>query len=484
MWINIDKNSNTPLIRQLYNQIKQLILDGQLAADEKLPSTRKLAMNLGISRSTVLDAYNQLIAEGYLQGNHGSGTVVSGGIDIFFIPLKKPDKKHDLSVTLKKEPETMVIDFQSGVIDSSLFPLRQWKKAYQRSFDQISETAFYYHPCAGVLKLRRTIADYLLRTRGLHCQPDNIVIVSGATQGLALISALFHDQQQSVLIEDPTHPGLRKIIERSKLSLIGIPVDDRGMVTDLITPFLSPAFIYTTPSHQYPLGGILPIQRRQKLIQYAIAHDAYLLEDDYDSEFRFEGQPVSSLYELNPDRVIYLGTLSKILTPAIRLGYLILPDKLIEPYLELKKYSDVHSEAFTQYALSEFIENGELEKHIWKMKKIYTKKRQHLIAELSRCYPNDFEIKGHAAGLHMVVHFNGVVFDDTLINHINSQQVRVYPIANYVFGNKAAYTSDILLGYAHLSFAEISMGITRLCCALLNPEHKKDTPTSVESNKK
>ncbi len=470
MWITIEKKSDCPLMRQLYEQIKHLILVGQLAPAEKLPSTRQLAVDLGISRSTVLDAYNQLIAEGYLIGNHGSGTVVASGIDIVSIPPEIAVKKRPATVTAVKGSATNVIDFQSGIIDSSRFPLSEWKKAYQRSLDQIPETAFGYHPSAGVLSLRQTIADYLQRTRGLACNPDRIMIVSGSTQGLSLVSALFCDQQQATLIEDPTHPGLRRIIERVKLNLIGIPVDDQGLVTNSLVPHPSLAFIYTTPSHQYPLGGILPIQRRQKLIQYAIANDAYLLEDDYDSEFRFEGQPVSSLYELNPDRVIYLGTFSKILTPAIRLGYLILPEQLVAPYLALKKYSDVHTEALTQYALAEFIENGGLEKHIWKMKKIYAKKRQHLIAELSRCYPDKFEIKGHAAGLHMVVHFNGVVFDTPLINRINFRQIRVYPINNYVFGNTAPYGSDILLGYAHLTFDEITTGITRLCKALQEPE--------------
>lgn len=470
MWVNIDKKSDQPLMRQLYGQIRHLILDGQLAPAEKLPSTRQLAADLGISRSTVLEAYNQLIAEGYLHGNHGSGTVVASGIDVFSRPPESAAKKRAATATKEKAPSTAVIDFQSGVIDSSRFPLSDWKKAYQRCLDQVPAAAFRYHPSAGVLSLRQTIADYLRRTRGLACDPDQIMIVSGSTQGLALIAALFCDQQQPVLIEDPTHPGLRQIIEHAKLNLIGIPVDDQGLITDLLAPHPAPAFIYTTPSHQYPLGGILPIQRRQKLIQYAIANDTYLLEDDYDSEFRFEGQPVSSLYELSPDRVIYLGTFSKILTPAIRLGYLILPDQLIEPYLDLKKYSDVHTEALTQYALAEFIDSGGLEKHIWKMKKIYAKKRQHLIAELSRCYTDQFKIKGHAAGLHMVVHFNGVVFDAPRLNRINSRQVRVYPINNYVFGNTAPYGSDILLGYAHLTFAEITTGITRLCTALREPE--------------
>ncbi|PKN96661.1 MAG: GntR family transcriptional regulator, partial [Chloroflexi bacterium HGW-Chloroflexi-5] len=198
MWITIDKQSDRPLMRQLYERIRHLILDGQLAPAEKLPSTRQLAADLGISRSTVLEAYNQLIAEGYLIGNHGSGTVVANGIAVFLRPPETVAKKRGATATAAKAPPTAVIDFQSGVIDSSRFPLSDWKKAYQRCLDQVTETAFRYHPSAGVLSLRQTIADYLRRTRGLACDPDQIMIVSGSTQGLALIATLFCDQQQPV----------------------------------------------------------------------------------------------------------------------------------------------------------------------------------------------------------------------------------------------------------------------------------------------
>lgn len=467
MWISIDRNSSKPLLRQIYDAIKHLILEGNLTAGEKLPSTRYLAKDLDVSRNTVLEAYSQLMAEGYLQGNQGSGTVVSSGISKHPIPVFTPSApicQH--KSTPDMEEDISIIDFQSGVPDCSFFPGREWGKCYQNTCDNLPESAFRYNSNAGVLELRQTIADYLVRTRGLNCNPKNILIVSGSTQGLSLVSKLFYGKNKKVLIEDPTHPGLKNIISKMGLSLTGIPADDYGLNTDLLNPSESIAFVYTTPSHQYPLGGVLPIQRRLALIQYAVSNHCYIVEDDYDSEFRFEGQPIGSLYELNPQKVIYLGTFSKILTPAIRLGYLILPDELLAPFIEEKKYSDVHTEALTQYALSEFIKNGSLEKHVWKMKKLYSKKRQHLIDALFSYFPGGFEIKGQAAGLHMVVKFIDIIFTQELVDWIRSYKVCVYPIENYAFQNSGNHENEILLGYAHLDLEEITDGIRQLSNAI------------------
>lgn len=273
MWITIDRNNDRPLMRQIYSQIKHLILSGQLKPGEKLPSTRYLASDLTVSRNTVLEAYNQLIAEGYLEGNHGSGTIVAKGINAYTIPLCTQVKKDVSYKNTEHGSKIKSINFQSGVIDSSLFPLREWIKCYQRSIDNLSESAFHYHPNAGVMKLRQMISAYLLRTRGLNCQPKNIMIVSGSTQGLSLVSNLVNFQNKKVLIEDPTHPGLRKIFERSQLNLTSVPVDDHGLLTSLLRSSERIAFVYTTPSHQYPLGGILPIQRRLELINYALINN-------------------------------------------------------------------------------------------------------------------------------------------------------------------------------------------------------------------
>lgn len=464
MWITIDKNKNIPLARQIYHKIKHLILDGTLLAGENLPSSRVLSKELAVSRNTILEAYNQLIAEGYLQGFHGSGTVVAEGISKYSLPKYTPPiPVHTITSTINK-----LIDFRSGVPNLTLFPKKEWGKLYQITCEDLPTCAFGYQSPAGVLDLRQTISAYLLRTRGLNCDAKNIMIVSGSTQGLSLVSKLLYKKDKDVLIEEPTHPGLFRVISEMGFSMKGICVDDCGLNTALLTPSNNTSFVYTTPSHQYPLGGILPIQRRLELVQYAISNNCYIVEDDYDSEFRFEGQPISSLYELNPQKVIYIGTFSKILSPAIRLGYLILPDELVAPYLEHKQYSDVHTESISQYVLAKFIERGNLEKHIWKMKKEYAKKRQHLINELTNYFSDRFEIKGHAAGLHIVVAFPSITFTKELLDKLYLHHVKIYPIEDYEFQNKGNYKHEILLGYAHLEFSQISEGIKLLSHFLLD----------------
>lgn len=463
MWITVDKNKNISLSRQIYTQIKKLILEGSLSENNKLPSSRELSKELYVSRNTILEAYNQLIAEGYLQGNHGSGTIVANGIAKYKIP--NSDVKNLISI--HEEPvKSKIIDFSSGIPDLTLFPKKELGKLYQSTCVNLSEKAFRYHSPAGVAKLRYAISDYLFRTRGLSCNPNNLVIVSGSTQGLSLVSRLLYSKDKKVLIENPTHPGLKTVIAKIGFPITGIEADDYGLNTQLLKPRNDIAFIYTTPSHQYPLGSILPIQRRLDLIQYALSNNCYIVEDDYDSEFHYVSQPVNSLCELNPQKVIYIGTFSKILSPSIRIGYLILPDDLLSPYLELKQYSDVHTESLSQYVLAEFIQNGGLEKHIWRMKKVYTKKRQHIIDELTKHFPGQFDIRGHDAGLHIIVRFNNVEFTEELVNKIYENNVKIYPLENYNFLNTANYRNQILLGYGHLELSEISEGIKLLSQSL------------------
>lgn len=459
MWITVDKDKSVPLTRQIYDKIKHLILEGNLSAGEKLPSSRTLSKELAVSRNTILEAYNQLMAEGFLQGNHGSGTVVAEGISKYSIPMyATPIPSHEPTSSNRNK----LIDFRSGVPNLTLFPKKEWGKLYQITCEDLPGCAFGYQSPAGVLALRQRISAYLLRTRGLTCDAKNIMIVSGSTQGLSLVSKLLYKKDKEVLIEEPTHPGLLRVISEMGFSMEGICVDDCGLNTALLKPSNNTSFIYTTPSHQYPLGGILPIQRRLELVQYAISNNCYIVEDDYDSEFRFEGQPVSSLYELNPQKVIYIGTFSKILSPAIRLGYLILPDNLVAPYLEHKQYSDVHTESISQYVLAKFIEDGNLEKHIWKMKKEYGKKRQHLIDELTYYFSDHYEIKGHAAGLHIVVAFPAITFTKELLDKILLHNVKIYPIEHYEFQNRGNHKHEVLLGYAHLQLSQISEGIKSL----------------------
>ncbi len=437
-----------------------MILEGDLISNEKLPSTRSLAIDLGVSRNTILEVYNQLIAEGYLEGCHGSGTKVATGIKQYRNTSDSNKRPTYLEYPLE---DRNLIDFRSGIPDLSLFPRREWAKRYQCFCYDLPDTSFRYSSPYGVLELRNAIAEYLYNTRGISCSPSKIMIVSGATQGLSLISSLLYSHiKPNVIVEDPTHHGLLQVIAKVGYEITGVPVDEKGMDVSKLPDLEKVSFLYTTPSHQYPLGGILPIQRRQELIQYATKQDCYIVEDDYDSEFRYEGQPVNSLYELNPDKVIYIGSFSKILAPSIRLGYILLPDILIDQYKVLKMYSDVHTESLSQYILADFIKTGGLENHIRKMKKVYSQKRMHLLKELTWNFKGEFQVIGAAAGLHIIVQFKHITFTDELVEQLLQHHIKIYPVERFALKQKGKHSNEILLGYAHLSLQQITNGISIL----------------------
>lgn len=457
MWIALERGSQLTLARQIYQQIRQMILSEAIESGHKLPSTRRLSSDLSVSRNTVIEAYSQLIAEGYLKTYNGSGTVVAEGLralDITISPNRSSVSKQD-----KTQLADEMIDFRTGIPALEYFPRKEWGDLYREVCSKISVSAFGYCMSAGIWELREAIAQYLYRARGLPCDPNQIIITSGSTQGLSLISHILQDNQKVVLMEDPTHVGLRKVITSAGCLVDSVPVDDNGLCTELLDIKKKVSFIYTTPSHQYPTGSILPIQRRLELVRYAEQTDCYIVEDDYDSEFRYDGQPVSSLYELNPQRVIYLGSFSKILAPALRLGFMVLPQKLFSPCRKLKMYSDVHSDAIGQYTLAQFIQNGGFEKHIWKMKKQYSRKRSFMLGELSKHFLNEFDVLGNATGLHLAMQFHNKTFTWKIVNEIADNGVRIYPIGNYYIKEEPKHNNGIVLGYSHLPADKVKRGI-------------------------
>ena len=457
MWIIIDRNSDLTLERQIYLQIREMILSGGLSAGYKLPSTRKLSAELAVSRNTIIEAYSQLIAEGYLKTFKGSGTVVADGLHALDIV---PSFIQKIPMCRHKEPRSETkVDFRTGVPALEYFPHKEWGKLYREICNTIPTSSYGYCGTAGVWELREAISKYLYRMRGLSCDPNKIVITSGATQGLSLISHLLKEENKKALVEDPTHTGLREVITFAGCSIEGIKADENGLCTKRLKEKTDASFIYTTPSHQYPMGGVLPIGRRLELVRYAEQNDCYIVEDDYDSEFRYEGQPVSSLYELKPQRVIYLGSFSKVLAPALRMGFMILPEKLLSPCKTLKKYSDVHTDVLSQYTLARFIGTGSFEKHIWKMKKLYGRKRSRLLDELSRCFPDEFCILGHATGLHLVVRFHNITFTEETEKELRDKGVCIYRPEPFYLDKSLSHNNEIIMGYSHLSYEEMTQGI-------------------------
>jgi GntR family transcriptional regulator/MocR family aminotransferase len=444
------------MIRQIYHQLRIKILSGEISAGYRLPSTRQLAEELGVSRNVVLEAYEQLLAEGFLEGRLGSGTFVAEGTY-----LKKIETNSFIAKNHQPKKNNNMIDFRSGIPALDLFPRRQWGNLAKRVSIETNHSLFGYDSPEGRIELRTVLAYYLLRTRGVECQPEQLIITTGATQALTLVAKLLLSQNETVIIEDPITHEIQTIFQSYGASLLPIQVDENGMDTSQIPQDIKPAFIFVTPSHQFPMGGTLPIQRRIQLIEYARKTDCYIVEDDYDSEFRYEGPPVSSLQGLDPNRTIYIGTFSKILSPALRLGYLILPPALIERGRSLKYFSDLHTPSLEQLTLALFIKEGFLEKHIFRMKKIYRKRRDFLKEQLYNEFGDTIKIHGDSTGLHFVTEFNEVHFSDHLLSKLHDCGVKVYPVELHTI-QKYVYKNHIILGFGNLKEEQMKEGILKL----------------------
>ncbi len=472
MWLTLDSQSPLSLNRQISSQIRTLILRGDLPAGQRLPSTRQMGKELGIARSTVMEAYDQLLAEGYLESREGSGTSVAQGI------RPQPHRQNEPSPNLllhshgaRKDNPPGLVNFQSGIPALEHFPAGEWGRLYRQRCDSLPATALRYNSPAGVDELREAIAGWLLRMRGLRAAPDQIMITTGATQGLRLVAHLLSQPDSLALVEDPVHRGLVEVITRAGYTVEGIAADAQGMDTRQLHHLPHDraarcAFVYVTPSHQYPTGGILSAPRRQTLVDFAHSHNCMLVEDDYDGEFRFEGTPISALRELSPERVIYIGSFSKILAPALRIGFAVVPTTLVPRWIEEKQYTDVHTDALTQRTLASFITSGALERHIWKMCKLYKRKRLHLLQCLQKQFGSSFAASGQAAGLHMIAECPGIQFTDIVLANMRAHGVLAVPVEHHSLRRAGAHAHQLILGYAHLSEQAIERGITALHTAL------------------
>lgn len=467
MHIELSHNTQESISRQIYLQIRHLILSHDLKYGDFITPSRRLAQELNVSRTVVMNAYEQLTAEGYLETKRGSATTVAAELPPNSAsPISFPE-----TISVEK-PKDNVIDFKSGIPDLSLFPLNKWSHLYENICHEIPKTVLGYNSPKGDLHLRQVLSAHLLRTRGIHCSADQLFITSGATQGLSLISLLLSDSNRPVCMENPSHPGLARVIGQSGSCIQYTATDALGIIPKNLPADETFSFIYTTPSHQFPKGGILPISRRIELINYACENDCYIVEDDYDSDFRYCGSPVSSMFELAPEKVIYLGSFSKTLAPALRAGYIILPAHLRDSFLKLKQYQDVHSEILTQLTLSRFMEAGYFDRHVYKMKKIYSRKREWVLSCLERYFKNTHTASGDKAGLSMIVSFTNVEITPQLCKKISAEHVRIHPLYEYhLEQDKIQSTHSIVLGYGHLSHAEIETGIRKIAsvfhCSLL-----------------
>jgi GntR family transcriptional regulator/MocR family aminotransferase len=388
--LTLAREDGEPLHAQLERQLREAIRSGRLATGERLPATRVLAAELDVSRGVVVEAYAQLTAEGYLLTRRGAGTVVAAAARPAPAPQPPP------------RPRSAPEDFHPGMPDLASFPRAAWLRSLRAVLRDAPHDAFGYADPAGTPELRQALARYLGRARGVAVETDRVLVTSGLTQGIALACrALRRRGARRIAVEDPGFMVHRGVAAHCGLEVVPLPVDGHGLVTDALAD-LDADVLLATPAHQMPLGGVLAPERRAALLAWAQARDAYVIEDDYDAEHRYDREPVGALQGLAPERVIYAGCASKVLAPSLRLGWLVLPQTLARRVATEKALDDLGTSALDQLALADFLERGELDRHLRRMRPRYRARRDALIAALARELP-DWRIgDGIAAGLHVV----------------------------------------------------------------------------------
>ena len=491
------KSSAAPLNRRVYLALKSGIREGRFAPGSRLPSTRALAIDLGVSRNTVTLAYEQLAAEGYVVSRGRSSTTVLGGVPpkpvlrSVSAPVAQPLQVSAFATRLiqgKVAPPAAAFgrrpgvryDFRYGSAALDEFPNEIWRRLLSVHARQASRDTLAYAAPAGHLPLRTALAQYLQRARGLHCGAEQIVIVNGAQQAIDLVARLLLDPGDAVVVEEPHYPGATKTFEAMSARLLRLATDAQGLDTaKLPPPSAGVRLAYVTPCHQFPSGTILPLERRLALLEWAARSNAWVLEDDYVSEFRYEGKPLEPLQALDRQgRVIYVGTFSKTLFPSLRLGYLVLPQALIEHFTAAKWMTDRFSMLLPQLALADFISSGQFEKYLRRAGARNAAKRQALVDALTQHFGDRVDIAGGKTGVHLLVWLNEVAHADVndLVARAAQAGVGLYSVAPYFA--KAPVRAGLLFGYASLSVSEIRTGVRKLAELLPAARRKKLQPSS------
>ncbi len=466
MWgIVLQRGGGSPsLARQIFQQISGSILDGTLLPDEALPSTRELAKALAVSRHTVSEAYDMLITEGYVNSRQGAPTRVTGNLCLDRPGSSQPEPVVQPGI-FHPPASGYAADFKTGQPDLRPFPKYVWGRLHSDAFSQLPPDLLGYSGPDGFPPLRKEIADWLFRSRGLRVDPANIFITAGATQSLSLLADLLHRDDREFVLEDPCHTAVPTLLRNRGYAYRPAPVDEHGLMVeetcfDWDTGDISA--VYVTPSHQFPLGGILPANRRTALIRHARRDSFYIIEDDYDSEFRYQGAPVTPLFALDPERVIYVGTFSKTVFPALRLGFSILPEALHAGWKHLRLYADVQCPVAEQAALAEFLRTRKMDRHISRMRKLYGQRRQVLLEEVDKVFGQAVvQTWGDTSGLHLALQFAKGHFDRNFIREASDRGIRISTIEKYSL-TAGKHADKLLLGYGHLEPDEIRVGISLL----------------------
>lgn len=471
----LERGSPAPLFRQLYARIKEAILRGTLSPGMQLPPTRDLSALLGVSRQTVLNAYDQLTAEGYLSGTVGRGTYISAHLPIaqpaeaprgLMRPLSARGAAYAAAMQSVGFHTSPVRAFRVSMPSLDLFPFDVWSRLEARRWRRPDHHMGYGDP-AGFAPLRELLCVYLRASRGVNCTPGQIIITSGSQQGLYLLTALLLAPGDKVWVESPGYQGASAPLFAAGANVCTVPVDGEGMdVAFGASRYPDARMVLSTPSHQLPLGVTMTLQRRLELLRWAAANKAWIIEDDYDSEYRYTGPPLASLQSLDSaDCTVYVGTLSKVLFPGLRLGYIVAPQALVEPIVRAKSVVDRHNAIVPQMVLADFIAGGHFGRHIKRTREAYAERRHALLTGIEaqlgdelRCGPSD-------AGLDLCVHFRRRRDEHAVTQAALARGIEMRPLsyyANRVAVPECAVDPGLVLGFSAVTPADIGAGLKAL----------------------
>jgi len=470
--LTVDRDDPEPAYRQVYLRLRAAILAGELPPGTRLPPTRDLARASGMARVTIVQAYRQLEAEGFIESRAGAGTHVAAGpaaspaegSALPFRPQLTAWGRRAVEVgrsARSSEAARPEIDFGLGRSFAELFPYNVWRRLLARYLSTDDAMLSRYGSPAGFFPLRQAVADYLGRARGVRCGVEQIVIVSGAQQALDILARLVLNPGDEVVVETPGYRDAFTLFQLHGARLIGLPVDDHGLPVDRIPADCRARLAFVTPTHQFPKGGTMPLARRLALLGWAREREVLVIEDDYDGDLRYEGHSLAALQGVDTDgRVVYLGTFSKVLFPALRLGYLVLPPPLVTSFVRAKDLVDRGAPTLTQAAVADFLAEGHFERHLRHLRRLYGQRRAALVAALDERLSGRVKFSAVAAGLHIMLFLEPHVDEARLVGAAAERGVRVNPGAPYHLERPAP--PSLLLGFSGLSAAEIVEGVGRL----------------------
>lgn len=464
--LSLDRDSATPIFEQIAAGLRSRIMSGDIAANTQLPPTRSFAEQLGVSRSTVVTAYDQLVAEGYIQGRRGAGFLVEKIGDVS-LPSSVPTPK------VLEAPRQQSRPFRPGEPDMRLFPHRAWGKAVSRLCRRSPEALLGAAPRFGLPVLREAIAQHVADWRGLEVDPGQIIVTSGAADGVEMSLRALCQRGDVAALEDPGYRPLREFVTAQGLTPEFLSVEEGGTT---LPQHARVAIL--TPSQQYPLGGSMTPQRRHDFLRWAAAKDAWLIEDDYDSEFRFEGRPIPALAGLDNSRTVYVGSFSKIFSNTLRIGYAIVPPSLLDTFAQVQRRFGTRASLMPQAPLAEFMQTGEFYRHLRRVRRTYGQRRQFLIEALRADFADVGHFTDHQAGMQVALHLHDKFRDHHIVKLATARNLEVEALS--AFCQSGADYNGLLLGFCGFDEAEMSEALARLRAvfnqARSKPEKAKGRP--------